>query len=123
MYDIEVKPTDEEIKKAIESINALSPTIVEECTAYHGQIDDLYRAIGMLVVGQLFGWRVMRLVTTRTVWTKAAQVFGDPKKLMVERGCLAEKSLGLRAADKLEDYWQVIQGHATVDPEIKRTLA
>lgn len=116
----EIKLTNEQINKALDAYNEMGPMILKESTEFHGQLDDLYKAVGMMVVGQFYGWRVMRLITSRSVWGKAVKLFGDPKTLMPERGYLWKKSLGLRAVDKLDDYWKVIQGHATVDPEIKR---
>jgi hypothetical protein len=80
-------------------------------TEYHGQIDDLYQAIGMLYVGRLYGWRVMRLSAPRRIWTIAFNLFGDPKTLMPERGLLAHKSLGLKVCDAVGDYWEFVKGN------------
>jgi hypothetical protein len=91
---------DEELMARIET--ALSE--------YSGQVDDFYSAVGMIVVGRLLGWRVMRLVAPIRIWSVAIKTFGDPKLLMPDRGKYAYKSVGLLLADKLGGYWDMIRG-------------
>lgn len=88
-------------------------------TEFKGQLDDLYKVVGMLVIGQLYGWRVMRLVASRSVWTRTIKLFGDPKLLMPERGRLAHKSLGLKAVDAVDAYWDVIKGVVKIPKQQK----
>lgn len=91
---------DEEIKEKIENV----------CNNFHGQFPDLFQMIGIVVVGRLFGWRVVRLVISRRLWELLTKWFGDPKEWMPERGRLAHKSLGLKIVDGIGDYWGVIRG-------------
>jgi hypothetical protein len=100
----------------------LAQAIEKVCSEYHGQLDDLYQSIGLLVAGQLFGWRVMRLVAQRSNWRIATELFGDLKQLMPERGDLAHRSIGLQMADKLDDYWKVIQGVAKIPQHERKAL-
>lgn len=96
---------------------------IEEVTkGYSGQIDDLYSAVGMIVVGRLLGWRVMRLVSSRRTWTNATKHFGDPKLIMPDRGKYAYKSVGLKLADLIGDYWEVVKRHKPIPPS-ERKLA
>lgn len=120
---IEVKLTKEQIDESVINIQNQIINIITKSTDFHGQLDDLYKAVGIIVVGQLFGWRVMRLITTRLLWSKVSKIFGDPKALMPPEGPLVEKSVGYRGLRKVEDFWEVIRGHATVDPVIKRMAA
>lgn len=96
--------------------------IQKACAEYHGQLDDLYQAIGLIVAGQLFGWRVMRLVSTRSNWQKAQELFGDPKKLMDPRGPYAHRSLGLKIADELGEFWEIVRGLTKIPHQTRRTL-
>jgi len=93
--------TDEELNKKIEQVS----------TDFHGQIDDLYQAVGMIIIGRMYGWQVMRLATPRRIWIVTSKLFGDPKLLMRPRGVLAYKSLGLKIVDKVGDYWEVMKGN------------
>lgn len=102
----------------------LSPELTAEiervCTEYDGQLDDLYQSIGLLVAGQLFGWRVMRLVAQRQNWRDATHLFGDLKERMPERGDLWYRSVGLKLADDLQDYWNIIKGVVKIPHEQRR---
>jgi hypothetical protein len=104
--------TDEELLIKIEEITK----------GYSGQIDDLYCVVGMIVIGRLLGWRVMRLVCPRRTWSNAIKLFGDPKLIMDERGKYAHKSVGLKLVDKIGDYWEVIKGHKSIS-SAERKLA
>ena len=82
----------------------LNEKIEELCETYRGSLEDLYRAVGLMVVGRYFGWRVMRLVSTRSDWTHATAMFGDPKKWMRDRDRFAHRSLGLFIADGMGKF-------------------
>lgn len=106
--------TDEELMKLIENI-------VKD---YTGQADHLYEAIGMVVVGRLFGWRVMRLVSSRRCWMLASKMFGDLKEFLPERGRYAHKSIGLELVDRIGGYWDFIRGSKSSAPiqEDRKTI-
>jgi len=91
----------------------LQQRIDDVCEKFTGHIPDLYQIVGVMVVGRLFGWRVVRLTCSRRVWTLATRWFGDPKVYMPERGRLSYKSVGLNIVDKLGDYWEFVNGSAT----------
>jgi hypothetical protein len=88
----------------------LDKRIDEVCEQFKGQIPDLAQMIGYLIMGQRYGWRVVRLVIPRRVWREMGIWFGDPKTLMPERGDLTHKSQGLKLADDLHLYWDIISG-------------
>ena len=100
----------------------LAQAIDKVCSEYHGQLDDLYQSIGLLVAGQLFGWRVMRLVSHRSIWRLATTLFGDLKQLMPERGIFAHRSIGLQMADQLDEYWKIIQGVVKIPQHERKAL-
>lgn len=99
----------------------LDSRIEQVCEQFTGQIPDLFQIIGIMVVGRLFGWRVVRLTCSRRVWMLATKWFGDPKDFMPERGRLAHKSLGLALVDKLGNYWDFINGVTPRDDFSLRT--
>lgn len=103
---------DDELMKKIDEVSG----------NFTGQLDDLYTAVGMIVVGRLYGWRVIRLTTQRSTWAKAVKLFGDPKELMRERGKYAGKSFGLAAVDKLDAYWDVVKGIVSVPISERRKI-
>lgn len=104
--------SDEEMLEIIDQVSG----------GFKGQLDDLYKVVGMIVMGRLFGWRVVRLVSTPVLWKKANQLFGDPKELMPERGKYAHKSIGLKIVDELGQYWDVIKGKSPLPAEQKKMI-
>ena len=92
--------SDEELLKRIDTVSG----------EFKGQLDDLYKVIGMIVMGRFYGWRVVRLVSTRSLWATATKLFGDPKLLMDAEGKYASKSVGLKIVDDAGKYWEAVRG-------------
>jgi len=113
--------TDEELVDALVPHN-LARKIVQVSSDFRGPIDELYTAVGLIVVGRLFGWRVMRLAAPRKVWTTTNKIFGDPKLLMQERGEFYHKSLGCRIIDKVGEYWDFIRRHKSMDMADRKSV-
>ncbi len=90
----------------------LNERIEQVCKDYVGPIPELYSMVGAVIVGRLFGWRVVRLTVSRRIWTMMTKAFGDPKQLMPDRGPLAYKSVGLKLVDQWGDYWDFVRGSA-----------
>jgi hypothetical protein len=103
---------DDELMKKIDQVSG----------DFIGQCDDLYMIVGMIVVGRLYGWRVVRLTVSRSMWAKAVKLFGDPKELMRERGKYAGKSVGLAVVDNLDAYWDVVKGIVSVPVSERRKI-
>jgi hypothetical protein len=97
--------TDEEMMKMIDDVSS----------KFVGQLDDLQSAVGMVMMGRLYGWRVIRLVSSNRLWRVACDLFGDLKEFLPERGVLAHKSVGLMIVDKVGGYWDVIGGKGNRD--------
>lgn len=95
--------------------------IDRETKEYHGQIDHLYEAVGMVVVGRLMGWRVMRFVSSNRCWKIATNLFGDPRLLMDEKGKYYKKSIALSVVDKLGTYWDIVKRNVSM-PVTERRL-
>jgi hypothetical protein len=92
--------TDEQMIKKIDDV----------ISNFDGQLDDLTAAVGMVMVGRLYGWRVIRLVNSRRHWMLACKLFGDLKEFLPDRGALHKKSVGLAIIDKVGDYWDFVNG-------------
>lgn len=105
----------EDKKTEIISDEQLLIEIDKVVSVYTGQIDRLYEAVGMIVVGRLLGWKVMRLVSSRKCWSLANDLFGDPKKLMDHETKYSHRSLGLRIVEKIGGYWDIINGNKSRD--------
>lgn len=111
-----------------EQLQTIIPIIEIEAGIFQGQLDDLYQACGVLLLGQLYGWRVMRLVSSRSNWRLAMKLFakhhpsGDIRELMPEFGPMHQKSAGLKLIGDMSHYWNVIKGVESI-PRDQRKLA
>lgn len=105
--------TDEDLVKKIDAVTE----------NYRGQIDELYEAVGMIAVGRLYGWEVMRIASPRRTWTLATKLFGDPKELLPRRGAFAHRSLGLKMADAAGKVMDVVKGKIYLTAEDRKKVA
>jgi hypothetical protein len=118
---IEASFTPEQLQKII-------PIIEKEAGEFQGQLDDLYQACGLLLLGQLYGWRVMRLISSRSNWRMAMKLFSkydensELRALMPEFGPMHPKSVGLQLVGDMSHFWNVIKGVQSI-PRDQRKLA
>lgn len=88
-------------------------------TAAHkfaGQIDELQKAIGMLMTGDLFGWRVLVLVHNKRTIRKYEEILGiDVKEFFPELGPYSHRSVGYELAVKLGNFWKAVSGDIPID--------
>lgn len=103
--------------KEIISDEELMQRIDAALSEYHGQIDDFYSAVGMVMVGRLMGWRAMRIMCQRRHWSVASKIFGDLKEIMPERGKYYRKAVIMDFIDKVGSYWDYVKGKKT-DPAL-----
>ncbi|MDD5412757.1 MAG: hypothetical protein PHF31_15345 [Methylobacter sp.] len=89
----------------------LAEKIEQVTKEFHGQLDDLTNAVGLIVVG-----RLMRLVASRKAWATAKHLFGDPKILLPEITEYSEKSLGYRIVMESGRYWDYVKGATSAMP-------
>ena len=104
----------------------LSQEVIEKvdrvCKEFSGNANDLYSIIGIVVVGQRYGWRVVRLTIDRRLWVKASKYFGDLKQWMPERGDLAYKSMGLSIVDSVGNFWEVVKHQVSMPMSSRRKI-
>lgn len=94
--------------------------IDKKASEYSGMGGDLISAIGIFVLCRLYGWKVMRLISSRRQWNLANEIFGDMKTITPDRGKYARKSVGLIIADKLGDYWAFVRGQINTKEDIEK---
>lgn len=84
------------------------------CRNFRGQADVLIGAIGTVFIARMYGWRVARIVVSQATYRRYEKVLGVQfQDLAEDRGELAHRSFGLSIADKLDDFWGVVQGRIT----------
>lgn len=96
---------------------------------FKGQADDLCMAVGCLVVGRLFGWRVLRIILDGKDYAKYQRILAlgldEPgefhfNKWMREKDRLSYKSVGLKLVTTAGDFWAAVKGRLSDLPIHRR---
>jgi hypothetical protein len=91
--------------------------IDEQVRNYQGDLTQLERAIGTLIAGRQFGWKVLLLVHDRKTIAKYGEILNvDFQEVLPAEGKFAHKSLGWAAAQKVASFWKAVKGEY---PEVK----
>ena len=86
-------------------------TIAESIGNYRGQAYPLETALGAVLIGRLYGWRVLKIIHSPATYKKYEKILGVSfEEICPERGPNAKKSLGLKIADRLNSFWAVATG-------------
>lgn len=80
-------------------------------TDFKGDLNELEKAIGMLMIGRRYGWKVMFLIhrpSTIKKYEKILQV--KIRDILPETSDKTEKSLAWRALQKVSNFWKAVNG-------------
>ncbi len=95
--------------------------VEREAIADHwGDITELSKAIGMLHIGDHFGWRVLVLIHNKRTIRKYEAILGiSIREFFPEEGDASDRSIGLKAAKMLGNFWKVVSGETKVEDKAK----
>ena len=83
----------------------------ETIREFRGLIPTLESAIGMLIVGQKLGWKVMLLAHDKKTIRKYEEILGvDIREVMPGEGPWAAKSVAWKAAQGIGNFWKAVKG-------------
>jgi hypothetical protein len=116
---------DEEQKKFWKSVEDMYPNglfteedskiIFEAAGRYGGNATVLSAAIGAYVIAKLYGWKVVRLMHSNSVYTKYQRIMGvDFADISPPEGPFAEASLGYTFVKKMGEFWKGVRGQISV---------
>ena len=89
--------------------------LCEHIASFRGQGNDLQAALGALVLGQHMGLRALRIMHSPATIRKYDRVLGRKlKDLCPADTHLSDKVLGVRFANKIGAYWDVVTGRRTI---------
>lgn len=79
---------------------------------FHGELTELESAVGMLLVGRHYGWRVMLLIHSPATVRKHLKTLGlkNLRELLPEVGMLAHRSNAWRLVDGSKTFWMAVRG-------------
>ena len=92
-----------------EQIVALIDQAVGE---FRGDLDELESAIGMLMIGRHYGWRVILLIHSPATVRKYLKILGlkNMREALPEVGALAHLSNAWRLLDDSRNFWKAVRG-------------
>lgn len=93
---------------------------------FEGDAPELIAAIGTLMVGRVYGWKVLRIITSSKSYAKYQRVLGmEFKDYLPATTKFSDRSLGFKIVTNLNNFWEVVQGKAsaTINPKDKRTFS
>lgn len=86
---------------------------------FRGQAQELESAIGMLFLGQYYGWKVLYLTHSKATIRKYEKILGiSVREVFPEIGQDAHRSMGFKLAQKFSNFWKLVSGS---EPGYKKT--
>ena len=83
---------------------------------FRGNVDELEKAIGMLMLGDYVGWKVLVLVHNKRTIRKYEEILNiNVREFFVEEGPIAARSLGYDIAKKLGNFWKAVSGDIPIE--------
>lgn len=82
---------------------------------YSGNSDELEKALGMLMLGDYVGWKVLIVLHNKRTIRKYEDILGiNIREFFIEEGPIAGRSIGYELAIKLGSFWKVVSGDVSV---------
>jgi hypothetical protein len=81
----------------------------QACQEYEGHCSVLESALGALVLGREIGWQALRLMHSGRTYRRYEGILGVRfRDVLEERTKQSDRMMGIRMADKLGKFWQVV---------------
>jgi len=107
-YDIP-EISDLEARELIKKVN-------DQASIFKGHFDELEKAIGMLFLGRLVGWRVLVLLHNKRTIRKYEEILDiKVREYFDEEGPLTSKSVAYELVKKAGNFWKAVSGDAKVE--------
>jgi len=99
----------------VELTDKQEKSVKKSIRSYRGNAAKLEGAIGALVVGSNYGWRVLKIIHSPATYKNYEKILGvEFQDICRERTPLSKKSFGLAVADKIKSFWAVATGKKAV---------
>ncbi len=99
-------------KKLLALDEQTEQTILEHIKTFRGVGTTLESALGALVMGQYFGWRILKILHNPATYRRYEKILGITFKNVcpevTEFG--KQKSIGYAITEKLGSFWAVVMG-------------
>ena len=90
--------------------------ILKTIDKYRGQASTLENALGSLILGQHYGWRVLKIVHTPATYKKYENILGVEFKNVCDEITSKgdSRSVGYAISKKLGSFWAIITGKTKI---------
>jgi hypothetical protein len=96
-----------------DELNSISENAI---AGFVGQLNELESALGMLLMGHHFGWKVLYLIHSKKTIRKYEDILGVKiRDIFPETGPSSYRSTGLTLAMKASNFWKVVSGEHKID--------
>lgn len=103
-------------QRTMERENQLIQIEREAMADFSGQLDELEAALGMLRMGDYFGWRVLVLIHNKRTIRKYEDILHiNIREFFPAEGPGAERSLGYKLAKQIGNFWKAVSGEIKID--------
>lgn len=86
-------------------------SIIEKASTFTGNGHHLESALGAYALGQLYGWRVLRMLHGSRIVRRHERALGVCfQEVCPERTSLSDRVLGIRIADMAGAFWPIATG-------------
>ncbi len=83
---------------------------------FSGSADELEKAIGMLMLGDYVGWKVLVVIHNKRTVRKYEEILGITIRDFFEaEGPIAGRSIGYQLALKIGNFWKVVSGDVSIE--------
>lgn len=94
----------------------LNQIINDAFDQFRGQFDDLEKTIGMLLLGDYVGWKVLVLIHNKRTLRKYEEILGiSVRDFFPEEGPAAMRSIGHKFAIQLGNFWKAVSGDIPIE--------
>lgn len=88
----------------------------EAIANFSGQLDDLLAALGVLRMGDHFGWRVLVLIHNKRTIRKYEDILNiRVREFFPAEASQSHRSNGYKLATKLNSFWKVVSGDVKIE--------
>ncbi|MEZ5559155.1 MAG: hypothetical protein R3E86_11540 [Pseudomonadales bacterium] len=83
---------------------------------FHGQTGELLSALGMLRLGDHFGWRPLVIMHSKRTIRKYEDILGiSIREFFPEEGPSASRSRGFKVAKTFSNFWKAVSGDEKIE--------
>lgn len=88
----------------------------EAIANFYGQLDDLTAALGMLRMGDHFGWRVLVLIHNKRTIRKYEEILNiNVREFFPEEAAQSSRSKGYTLAKAIGNFWKAVSGDIKIE--------